>query len=147
MAQRSREPSRLKRGKEFHEQVQRDWRANAEGVICTERGVTKPSGRGGRVDVFVEEADGLVAVAEIKDSDWDAMTERALRRNVRRQVAQVWSYIESQLADDIDVSPGIIFRKRPTTAGRLELIEALFEEEGIPVVWEDESIQERKQRA
>ncbi len=34
----------------------------------------------------------------------------------------------------------------PTTPGRLELIEQQFEEEGIPVVWHDESVEERKAR-
>jgi len=39
----------------------------------------------------------LVAIAEIKASEWDAMTPTAVRRNVKRQARQIWSYIESQL--------------------------------------------------
>ena len=75
------------------------------------------------------------------------MTLPALRRNVKRQAAQVWDYIEAQLEQGKDISPGIIFLKRPKDSNRLKLIEALFEENGISVVWQDESIQERKARS
>jgi len=99
------------------------------------------------MDVFVEAGDGLVAVAEAKASDWDAISDAAVRRNVRRQARQVWDYVESQLEQGRDVSPGIIFPKRPKQPERVELMEALFEEEGIAVVWEDEPAAERKARA
>jgi len=142
------EPGRLSRGKAFHKKMQADWKENAQGEIESEKTITKPSGRGGRVDIFVcDDGDGLVAVAEVKASDWDKMTDVAVRRNVRRQIKQVWDYIHSQLAEKKDVSPGIIFRKRPEDKGRMLLIEQMFEDEGIPVVWEDESIDERKARA
>jgi sulfite reductase alpha subunit-like flavoprotein len=67
------------------------------------------------MDVFVANAgEGLVAVGEIKASDWDRMTPGAVRRNVLRQARQVWEYIESQLGDSQEVSPGMIFPRRPT---------------------------------
>ncbi|MGH8899306.1 MAG: hypothetical protein ACRDZ4_20330 [Egibacteraceae bacterium] len=44
----------------------------------------------------------------------------------------------------LQVSP---FPQRPRTPGWLELTEALFNKMGIPVVWEDESVEERRQRA
>ena len=102
----------------------------------------------GRVDIFVGEDgdDVLVAVAEVKASDWDAMKPQNVRKNVRRQVRQIWDYIESQLELGKEVSPGVVFPKRPSDHDRLKLIEEMFEEEGIPVVWEDESIEERKKR-
>ncbi len=143
------EPEPLRRGKAFHRQVQRDWSVNAaDGKVFAEKSCTKPSGRKGRMDVFVDTDgdDNLVAVAEIKASDWDAMTESALRRNVRRYTRQIWSYIESQLARGHDVSPGIIFSARPNDESRLKLIESQFEEKGIPVVWDDESIEKCRTR-
>ncbi len=142
------EPSQLKRGKAFHKKMQVDWLKTAEGKILTEKGITKPSGRKGRIDIFVDD-DGskLVAVAEVKASDWDKMTETAIRRNARRQIKQIWDYIESQLNIKKDVSPGVIFPKRPKDTARMKLIEELFEEEGIPVVWQDETIEERKARS
>jgi len=79
----------------------------------------------------------------VKNSAWDKMTDSAIRRNIRRQIKQIWDYIESQLKARKDVSPGIIFPKRPKDKNRLKLIEGMFEEEGIPVVRQDETIEER----
>jgi hypothetical protein len=70
----------------------------------------------------------------------------SVRRSIRRQATQVWDYIESQLESGRDVSPGIIFTKRPRDPELLKLIERLFEEEGLSVVWDDESIEQRKAR-
>lgn len=140
------EPRRLRRGKAFHKRIQSDWEQNAEGAVASEKTIQKPSGRAGRIDVIVEAGEDLVAVIEIKASDWDRMTVAALRRNVQRQVRQVWDYIRSQLEKGTDVCPGVVFPRRPQDGERLRMIEELFEEEGIPVVWEDESIEERKAR-
>ena len=143
------EPSQLQRGKSFHKKMQADWLDTAEGQILIEKAVTKPTGRKGRIDIFVDDDDSnnLVAFAEVKDSDWDKMTDSAVRRNVRRQIRQVWNYIESQLKTKKDVSPGIIFPKQPKDKERMKLIESMFEEDGIPVVWQDETIEERKARS
>jgi len=108
--------------------------------------------RMGRIDVHIAAGD-VVAVVEIKNSDWDRMTIKALRRNVRRQIRQVWEYIESQLhptdpkIKPRDVSPGVVFPKRPRSKEKVRLIEMMFEDEGIPIVWDDESVEERKERA
>ena len=141
------EPSQLKRGKAFHKKMQVDWLNIAEGKILIEKGITKPTGCISRIDIFVDDdGDKLVAVAEVKASDWDKMTDSAVRRNVRRQIKQIWDYIESQLKMKKDVSPGIIFPKRPKDQERMRLIEEMFGEEGIPVVWQNETIEERKAR-
>ena len=141
------EPEQLRRGKEFHKKIQSEWVRDAEGEILIEKSVTKPSGKLGRVDVLAVDGDQDVAVLEIKYSDWDRMIPTAVKRNIRRQIRQIWQYIESQLTDGKSVSPGISFPKRPQDNERMKLIEAIFWEEGIPVVWEDESIQDRKRRA
>jgi hypothetical protein len=99
------------------------------------------------MDVFVDTESGLVAIAEAKASSWDRMPGRAVRRNVSRQARQIWDYIASQLAEGNDVSPGVVFPRRPRTTHRLELIEALFEAHGISVVWQDESSEQRRARA
>ncbi len=146
------EPEQLRRGKAFHNRVQDDWLATAEGSPRIERSVTKPGGRRGRVDVYVDAGDDLVALVEIKNSDWDQMSPVAVRRNVRRQIRQLWCYIDSQIKalggdKKRDVSAGIVFPRRPSDPERLQLIEHLFEEDGIPVVWEDETVKERAARS
>ena len=130
------EPSSLRQGKAFHKKIQADWLETAEGQILIEKAITKPTGRKGRIDIFVDDdGDKLVAVAEVKKSNWDKMTDSAVRRNVSRQIKQIWDYIESQLAKEKEVSPGIIFPHRPKDKYRMKQIEDIFEQEGIPVVW------------
>ena len=142
----SNEPKHLRHGKEVHKRIQKEWHKSAEGSIISEKAVTKPSGRKGRMDIFVASDETLVAVAEIKCSKWDTMTLVAVRRNVRRQARQIWDYIKSQLDLGKDVSPGVIFPKLPKDTRRMKLVEQLFNEEGIAVVWEDETATKRKAR-
>jgi hypothetical protein len=145
---KAKEPSSLRQGKAFHKKMQAEWLGTAEGQILIEKAITKPTGRKGRIDIFVDDdGDKLVAVAEVKNSNWDKMTDSAVRRNVRRQVKQIWDYIDSQLAKEKEVSPGIIFPHRPKDKVRMKQIEDMFEQEGIPVVWLDESVEERKARS
>jgi len=110
--------------------------------------VLKPNGRWGRIDIHADaECDDHVAVVEAKATDWDSMTDSAVRRNVRRQARQVWGYIESQLVEGRTVSPGVVFPEQPRVAARLRLVETMFEAEGIAVVWCNETIEERKARS
>ncbi len=141
------EPARLRRGKVFHRLVQEEWGAvrRTRDIAFREFSIIKPDGRRGRIDILIDEGEDWVAVVEIKASDWDAMKGENLRRNARRQIRQIWNYIESQLKPNDDgsidgrqVSPGIIFPKAPRKLGRRDAIEALFDEDGIQVVWHNE---------
>lgn len=147
LAKKIKEPETLRRGKKFHKKIQKEWFKAAEGDIKPEKGIIKPSGQKGRIDIFVRSDNELVAVVEIKNSNWNAMTDGSVERNVNRQANQTWDYIESQLDLGKEVSPGIIFPERPRDLDRMNLIEQLFEERGISVVWKDESTAERKARS
>ena len=147
MSLKKREPEHLRRGKKYHKKIQKEWLNSAEGIVKPERRIIKPSGRKGRIDIFVKSDKELVAVVEIKNSNWNTMTDGAVRRNVNRQANQIWDYIESQLDLGKEPSPGVIFPERPRDLDRMNLIEQLFEERGISVVWEDESTTERKARS
>jgi len=140
----SNEPKRLRQGKEVHKRIQKEWQETAEGLVYPERKTTKPSGKRGRMDIFVKSDERLVAVVEIKSSNWDVMTLNNLRRNVRRCASQIWDYVETELKSDKDVCPGVIFKKKPKERERKELIEHLCGEQGIAVVWEDESLPTRE---
>ena len=50
--------------------MQKDWKT-AKGAPQSERSCMKPDGRSGRIDVHVGVDDNLVAVIEIKNTDWD----------------------------------------------------------------------------
>lgn len=150
------EPEPLRRGKIFHRKIQKEWMEDAQGTVKCERIVLKTNDRKGRVDVFVDDDDpeGSIGIVEIKASDWDKMTDKAVRRNVRRQIKQIWDYIETQIkgpdyvptGEGKSVCPGVIFPKRPRDDKRMKLIETLFDNEGIQVVWNDESLEECKKR-
>ena len=117
------EPVQLRRGKAFHKKVQTEWINDAEGDVTIERGITKPNGKKGRVDVLVNQNQPMVAIAEIKSTDWEALTDVALPQTIRRHVRQIWHYIDSQLSEGKDVCPGVILQKRPLKNERLKLIE------------------------
>ena len=141
------EPPQLIRGKLFHKKIQRNWKQTAEGDVATERTVIKQNLRKGRVDIFVndDDPDGCIAIVEIKASNWDIMTDRNVLRNIRRQIRQIYGYLDTQILNGVyvdsgekkSVSLGIIFPKKPFNEHRKVLIENLFFEEGIVVVWDE----------
>src|SRR5260370_30089362 len=133
------EPKALRRGKQFHRTVQGDWLQTAQGKVYVEKAITKVTRRRGRIDVFVDAGDGLVAVAEVKCSSWDRMSPVALRQNITRQASQIWDYVESQLSAGKEVSPGVIFPPRPRSKRRVVVSEELFENRRIAGVWQGES--------
>ena len=68
------------------------------------------------------------------------MTHPNVVRNAKRQIRQIWSYVCAKL--DLygqQVCPGVIFPRPPQDAERIALIESLFNDEGIQVVWHDET--------
>lgn len=140
---------RFRKGRKFHLKIQSEWKKEAQGDIKKEKGCIKPSGRRGRIDIHAQDNEDkkLVACVEIKNTNWDKIDKKRIRAYVNKQANQVWDYIESQLKQDKDVSPGIIFPKRPKNPVRLKLVEALFDDRGIPVVWQDESKEDRKTRS
>ena len=140
------EPPRLRNGKLSHKRILDQRLSEAEGKVMAEFPVMKPSGRAGRIDIHVRADDILAAVVEIKDSDWDAMTMQAVRRNANRYARQVWEYAEAALAAGNQVAPGIEFTKKPLDADRLRLVETVFDKRGIQVVWNDESVEDQKNR-
>ena len=141
MNDKKREPKRLRDGKKVHKLIQAEWTTDAyhKDKVIPEKPLVKPNGRPGRMDIHVNvEADEkLSAIVEIKDSNWDIMTLKAVRRNARRYARQVWNYIEAELDSGKEVSPGIEFSRTPRDSERTQLIESIFDEYSIPVVWND----------
>jgi hypothetical protein len=136
---------RLIRGNKFHKRIQGEWKKEAQGEIMKEKGCLKPSGRRGRIDIYAQDNEDkkLVACVEIKNTNWDKIDKKRITAYVNRQANQVWDYIESELENGKEVSPGIIFPGMPRSKSRLVLIEKLFDDRGIPVVWMNENVEER----
>lgn len=137
MKKKNNEPSQLRKGKEFHKKIQKEWLNTAKGNIKPEKPMVKLSGQKGRMDIYVESDRTLIAIIEIKDASWDSMSSSAVKRNLRRYTKQIWNYIESQLETGKDVSPGVIFSSQPKDSDLLNLIEQSFDKEGISVIWKE----------
>lgn len=142
------EPNILKNGKLFHKLIQDEWVATTnDGLVRPEKYIKRVDGRNGRVDLLIEELGDFVSVIEIKATDWDRIKPGNVKRNIRRQIRQIWRYIDSQLdIYSMEVCPGIIFSKLPKNPELLELVEGTFNAEGIQVVWHDETIEQVKRR-
>ena len=137
------EPDLLRRGKRFHRRVQEDWERTAQGEIFVEKTIPllqpKAVGRRrrGRMDIFVGEDDGMVAVVEIKATDWDRV--RHVNRVLRSHERQVWKYVTKHLdGDGLTVCPGIIYPTAPSKPGLKEEIEEFLNAQGLQVVWYDD---------
>ncbi len=150
MAKKREEPAAFRKGKAFHTEVQDEWKRQAEGKPRREFPVTKPGAepddRKGRIDIHVDAGDDLVAVVEVKSTNWIRMSDAKVRRTVAEYSRQVWEYIDSKELRGKDVSPGIVLLGKPEDPNRLSLIEGLFEEEGIPVSWHEETVEDARDR-
>ena len=58
---------------------------------------------------------------------------------MRRQIRQIWGYVESELVSGKEACPGVIFSKKPADSGRAAYVETAFNDYGIRVVWCGES--------
>ena len=144
----NKQPEALLRGKAFHDLVQKEWAITAEGKVKRERHIVKPNGRRGRVDIFIScnDLDAPIAIVEIKATDWDKIKKENVNRYIKRQIRQIWSYIESQIVDgeftlggeQKEVCPGIVFPHTPKNMALKQMIVSEFEDYGIAVVWHDE---------
>jgi hypothetical protein len=142
------EPEILRRGKEFHRLVQKDWEVSArDGSIHAEHAIALlPRSdrvrrqRQGRLDIFVDELGSFVTVVEIKGTDWDRVKASNRRRLVAKHRRQVWRYMEKYLDEDgLDVCGGIIYPRSPSEPGLKALVEDHLNDWGLQVVWyEDE---------
>ena len=139
----SREPEQLRRGKQFHKLIQREWVEEAEGSVHPERTIHLLNGRRGRVDILVDDVgDRQLVVIEVKATDWDHIKSANIRRNINRQIRQIWKYVESRVElKNLIVTTGVIFPRAPDDLALRNMIEGMFEDNGITVVWHDEAIE------
>lgn len=114
------EPNHLSAGKQFHKELQADWKQwPHDGTIHEEHSVTKPSLRKGRIDIRVEVDGSFVSVVELKNTNWDKLKHTSVRPTIRRYIRQMWDYIESQLDREVDISPDVVARKIPDDPDRI----------------------------
>lgn len=133
---------RMEEGKAFHHAIQNDWLQHAEGVVRTEVEITKPSGRKGRIDVFVDTDDNLAVVVEAKSTNWDRIEFRNVRPNVLRHIRQVWDYLGAIMGPNNDgtpVSPALLYRNKPSDPVKVQLIDELCDQYSVQVAWQQDA--------
>ena len=106
----------------------------SEGIFFWGQYTTEP-----RWYYFVDEMNDFVSVVEIKSTDWDKVKERNRRKLVSSHRRQVLKYIEEFVdGENMDVCPGIIYPRSPSTPGLKEMIEHELNDYGLQVVWYDD---------
>ena len=149
---------RIRQGRKFEAWEREQWNNKLNSAKETEVW-TKWQGKGGRIDIRLQleeddEGRDTVIIVETKATNWDKIKDHRVGLTARKHVKQIWRYIEDVLEprkeDHPDITeealiklkfratPAVVYPASPTTPGRKEMIEEIFEEECIQVVWREE---------
>lgn len=132
---------RLRAGQDFGNVVKRLFESKTSGLFSSEFGMVLTTGRRGIADVWIpsDASSGEVAILEVKATDWDLIPPLRVRRNVRRQARQVWSYAHSAMTKQSPAFPVVqlfmVFPRKPIDEALQRVIEVLFMEHGVLVHW------------
>ncbi len=141
------EPECLRRGKQFHRRVQRDWSGYVhDAAVHVEKTIPYPSAtsttkrlRHGRIDIFIDQLADFVSVVEIKATAWDAVLERNRRKLLGAHCRQILRYVDKYLDHDkVSVCAGVIYPSAPSTAGLKDFVETYLNDNALQVVWYDD---------
>ena len=147
---------RIKQGRKFEAWEREQWNNELNSARKTEVG-TKWKGKAGRIDIRLqlEEDDGgrdTVVIAETKATNWDKIKEHRVRLTATKHVNQIWRYINDVIKPrkedhpnikeedliELRATAAVVYPAPPTIPGRKEMIEEIFEEWAIQVVWREE---------
>lgn len=141
------EPEQLKRGKEFQEKVQKDFKRNSDGSPEKEAFISfekmkEIRQKSGRMDIVITyDDDDFIMIMEIKATEWDRIKPRNIRKNLWRHGRQLHRYIDKYMEVDNLGSVGLamIYPSAPKKEGLREKIEDMaLELYSFPVYWFDE---------
>jgi hypothetical protein len=142
------EPECLRRGKEFHRRVQRDWSGTVHGAaVHAEKTISFPPAasatakrlRHGRLDIFIDLLGDFVTVVEIKATGWDVVLDRNRRKLLAAHCRQIFRYVDKYLDhDNVSVCAGVIYPMCPSTPGLKDFVETYMNDNALQVVWYDD---------
>lgn len=142
------QPPALVRGREFEVLERAGWTERSGDELLFEKRIVDPSGKRGRIDVFVGRTPGRpcpslaldpgVGIGEIKATDWDRIDTSRIRALALRHARQAWRYIESQLATGESVCAAVIYPRAPKSVDKRKLVEAALDSRGIQCVWRED---------
>lgn len=124
------------RGGVFEKTEKLGWEKLEEGKAQFEV-PTKWRGKNGRIDIRIDELDGIIAVIEIKSTNWDEISDHRIRATALRHARQLWRYVEREVESGANTSSGLIYQHSPASAAKKRIVEEALDERGIQVVWRD----------
>jgi hypothetical protein len=141
-------PRRRRPGKTFTARERPGLRHDTEGIEVRIYKVEEDRDQA-KIIVFTDAEHSFVSLAEVKSTDWDALTQRGtLRANVARQAGRLRSYVRGtakligederrilRLAD-VERSASMVFRRSPQPSVRRE-VEDAFGDYAVSVIWLD----------
>ncbi len=130
------EPPQLKRGKEFQNEVYDDFDTyDKTGNFHSEQPRTLLTGKRGRIDVLISDLDGMVAIYEVKATNWDKIKPKNIKKNAWSHQRQLHKYVEAYVEEGSDVCVGIIYPEPPSSVELRELLEEYLTDYGAPPYW------------
>jgi len=132
------QPEQLQRGKLFQAIVQEDFRTNNQsGLAEIEKCISLLSKKTGRMDIAVTNLGDMVAIYELKATDWDEIKPANVNRNLYRHQRQLFTYVDKYVeVENLSVCHGIIYPWPPKAESLREHIESrLTEFYGVPAYW------------
>jgi hypothetical protein len=138
------EPEILRRGNQFHREVQAAWAGEIAGApIHAEHGLFLHHGshptvhqRRGRIDLFIDQLDDFVSIIEIKSTDWDTISAKNRRKLLGAHCRQVLRYVDEYLTHDREnVCAAILYPHAPANNDIQTAVEDYLNDQGLQVAW------------
>jgi hypothetical protein len=136
------EPEVLRRGREFHAEVQAELRRDGSLPLAVEHTLHRRGARR-RLDVWIAWRDddpdqACAGLVEIKATDWDAVDGPKVRTYARTQARQLLEYLAIAIdVERVGGTPTMLFRRAPVDPFRRVAVEATFAEAGLQVTWRE----------
>ena len=121
------------RGRAFEAEERAGW-ARLDPASVGFEAPTAWKGRRGRVDILVDDDSGLVAIVEVKATNWDLIKPSRVRETALRHYRQRWRYIDDYV-ETRQVSPGIVYPFAPRATERRSAVKEALDERFVQCVW------------
>ena len=133
------EPKKFQRGRKYEALEKSEW-VNLDGncEAYFEKSVPLISGRGGRIDVLIDEKNGNYTIIEIKSTNWEKIMPHRIRPNVLRHIQQIIGYWDYFDGNNKPVCLAICYPSAPKQISTRRIIEEIFLNKGIQIVWTKE---------
>lgn len=130
------EPKILFDGKRFENRVVGDFILNnQDGIFRNNKAVRLLDKRIGKPDILISGLGDLVAIFEIKNTNWDNIKDKNIINNAWKHQRQLSKYVAPYIEKKISVSLGLIYPIPPKSMTIKDKIETYLKKYGIPVYW------------